>query len=389
MQTARQVRNLPSLTGLRFAAMLPVFLVHVALEGVFSADSANWGFLNGLGTSGYVAVSSFFVLSGFVITWSFDQRDTLRGFYRRRLARVLPNHVVVFGIALVLMAAFRMAVGLPNALAQLLLVQAWIPDYSYLDFGNSVSWSLSVDVVFYGLFPAIILVARKIRPRHLWYWAGVAVLGVVLVSTVAMFLLPAEPVRPLGEISESQYWLIHFLPVSRLFECLLGVVMARIVQNGQWIGLRPLWAFALLLAAYAITFLVPYPYRLTSVTVAPLGLLIASLAVADVEGRRTLLSYRFLVRLGELSYAFYLLHNLVVRFGHLAFGGEEVDGETVGRTWSTPVALALIVAAFALSLGAAWLLHTFVEKPAVRRWSKAGPRPPAEPAVAPAGATAS
>jgi peptidoglycan/LPS O-acetylase OafA/YrhL len=39
-----------------------------------------------------VGVSSFFALSGFVLTWSLRAADTKRAFYRRRFARVYPLH---------------------------------------------------------------------------------------------------------------------------------------------------------------------------------------------------------------------------------------------------------------------------------------------------------
>src|SRR5205823_3153004 len=47
-----------------------------------------------------VAVSFFFVLSGFVLTWNNSARDTRR-YYRNRLARIVPNYVVTWALALV------------------------------------------------------------------------------------------------------------------------------------------------------------------------------------------------------------------------------------------------------------------------------------------------
>ncbi|MGW8557684.1 hypothetical protein [Streptomyces tubercidicus] len=45
-----------------------------------------------------------------------------------------------------------------------------------------------------------------------------------------------------------------------------------------------------------------------------------ALALADFEGRRTFLTGRAMVRLGEISFAFYLLHGPILRYGHLMFG---------------------------------------------------------------------
>ncbi|MGW3040645.1 hypothetical protein ACWC9T_11510 [Kitasatospora sp. NPDC001159] len=102
-----------------------------------------------------------------------------------------------------------------------------------------------------------------------------------------------------------------------------------------------------------------------------------------MAGRRTALNHRIVVRLGELSFAFYLLHNLVLKHGRLAMGGVEKDGDLVGPNYGMSAGLALIVAAFLLSLLLAWVLNVLVERPAMRRWS--GPRPAPGPAPTPVG----
>ncbi|MGX7760192.1 acyltransferase family protein [Streptomyces angustmyceticus] len=376
MQTRRSNPNLRSLTGLRFVAMLPVFLTHAAFEGVFSDAKTSWGFLDAMGNTGYVAVSFFFVLSGFVITWSYRPTDTARKFWRRRFFRVFPNHLSTYLLALVLMASVGMSVGLLPSLTQLFLVQSWVPDPAFTDTGNSVSWSLAVDVVFYALFPALLALVNKIDPARLWYWVGAAAVGVVAVPAIALTALPDTPQMPLGGVSVSQYWFAYFFPLFRMLECVIGMLMARIVLSGKWIGLPVLPAALLVVLAYGAAQQVPYLFRLSAVTVLPVALLTAACAVADADGRRTAFSGRVMVWFGELSFAFYLLHNLVLKYGHLLLGHTEEEGELVGHTWSLPTGIAMIAAAFAVSLLLAWLLHNGVEKQAMRRWSRARAKTP-------------
>ncbi|WP_438489089.1 acyltransferase family protein [Streptomyces sp. S186] len=362
--------NLRSLTGLRFLALLPVFLTHAAFEGVFNDAKLSWGFLDGMGSTGYTAVSFFFVLSGFVITWSYRSTDTARKFWRRRFFRVFPNHLVAYVFTVALMVAVGSAFDVPGMLAQLFLLQAWVPDPLFIDTGNTVTWSLGADVAFYALFPLLFVLVHRIRPTRLWYWAGALVLVVVALPTVALSVLPDSPVMPVGGASRAQYWFTYFFPLSRAVECVIGMVFARIVLTGKWIRLPVTAAAALVVAAYVLAQYVPFLYRLSAVPVVPLALLTAALAVADAEGRGTFLGGRHMVWLGELSFAFYLVHQPILAYGHILVSARNDRGEVVPRTWDTPAGIALIAGSFVLSMALAWLLHNGVEKPAMRRWSR-------------------
>ncbi|GGZ26539.1 acyltransferase [Streptomyces inusitatus] len=367
---SRAPRNLRSLTGLRFLALLPVFLTHAAFEGVFSDADMSWGFLDAVGDSGYAAVSFFFVLSGFVITWSHRPGDTARAFWRRRALRVFPNHLVVYVFALALMLAAGATFDTPALVSQLFLVHAWVPDPLFIDTGNTVTWSLGVDVVFYALFPVLLVLVNRIGPNRLWYWSGATVLVVIAIPAVALTLLPDTPAMPVGDASHSQYWFTYFSPLSRTVECVLGMLVARIVLTGKWIGLRVLPATALVVVAYAVAQQLPFLYRLSAVLIVPLALLTAALAVADTEGRGTPLDNKVMVRLGELSFAFYLVHQVLLEYGHILVSTKDAAGEVLLRTWGTPAGIAVILLSFAVSMVLAWLLHTWVEKPAMRRWSR-------------------
>ncbi len=87
-------------------------------------------------------------------------------------------------------------------------------------------------------------------------------------------------------------------------------------------------------------------------------------AVVDITGRRTVFARRWFVWLGEVSYAFYLLHWLVLHYLHVALGG---------RRWSAPQGVLFLIAALALALALSTLLYTLVERPVVR-WERAAPR---------------
>ncbi|SCL28383.1 Peptidoglycan/LPS O-acetylase OafA/YrhL, contains acyltransferase and SGNH-hydrolase domains [Micromonospora nigra] len=401
--------NLPALASLRFLVAIAVFLAHGALEILFLNQMVGGIYLFGIMPIALSGVSYFFILSGFVLTWSHRESDTTIRFWRRRLFRIFPNHLVTYLVALGLMLGTGAAVGFTPALAQLFLVHSWVPDPEYYNNINSLNWSLSVEVFCYLLFPLLLGFARKIRPERLWYWAGAAVTVVLAAPVVAGSFLPNEPVHPLGDVSLVQFlsalnnpdqpadawghasltqvWFVYHLPIIRAAEFFLGVLLARIILNSRWIGLRPLPAALLLGAFYVADVFVPYLYQLSAFTIVPMLLLLGSVAAADQHGRAGFLRARGLVWLGDLTYAFYLVHGSVLIYGHRAFGTVETEFGPEPKSWEIPGALAFLAGAFLVSLLLAWLLHNLVEKPAMRRWARPKPRP-APPPVHPEPETA-
>lgn len=345
-------RRLPSLTGMRFLAALLVFLYHAADARVFTDPRVADGLSAALGKAGTVGVSFFFVLSGFVLTWTARPGDTARRFWRRRAAKILPNHVVTWAVVLVLVLLGGRLLDVGTALVNLLLLHAWVPSFPVLFSLNDVSWSLSCELFFYLAFPLLLPLISRIRPSRLWAWAGGVMAAVVCVPLVAE-LLPG----PAG-LDIYSFWLVYALPPVRCLEFVMGILMARIVLSGRWvsfIGLVP--AGLLAVAGYLLALWVPQLYGVVAATLVPLALVVPAAAVADLEGRRSPFRGTVAVWLGEVSFAFYMVHRMVLNFGHLALGPE--------RTWGTPVAVTLLVAALLVAVGLAAALHALVERPAM------------------------
>ncbi|MFI9626610.1 acyltransferase family protein [Streptomyces sp. NPDC052042] len=362
--------QLNSLTSLRVVGMVLVFIVHGSFEIVFKSYDLGLAYLEGVGTSGQTAVSYFFVLSGFVLAWSWREKDTARTFWRRRAVRIFPNHVVALAFTVVLAAFLTQLPDLFPLFTQLILVQSWFPSPRFTDVGNSATWSLSVDIGFYALFPLLLPLIRRIRPERLWYAVGGVAVVIALIPVAANLFLPDTPPTPLWHTSESRYWFVYFFPAARMLECVLGMLMARIVITGRWTGLRPLPAAALLVVMYTIAQQLPFLYRYAAVIAVPVALLLASLAVADIAGRRTYLTGRTMVRLGELTFAFYLIHGPVLNYGHLMLGYTMDGGMPKGKAWGAAGGLAFLAGAFLVSLALAWVMNVCIERPAVRHWAR-------------------
>lgn len=173
-------------------------------------------------------------------------------------------------------------------------------------------------------------------------------------------------------------WFVYQFPLVRCLEFIVGILFARIVISGRWVrlGLGP--AALIVLAVYVPSLWMPQLWTFAAPYSFPLGLLVSAVATSDIAGRRTVLTRRPLVWLGEISYAFFLIHLNVLNSAQAAFKGEWMGyGEYDATSWSTPVAVLFLLGCLAVSVFLAWLLYRYVEMPIMRRWSRPRSRQPA------------
>ncbi|MFE7524750.1 acyltransferase family protein [Kitasatospora sp. NPDC057542] len=336
--------QLPSLTGMRWVAAFTVFVYHVRNFGYFgqgrSGRLVNWAF-----GAGAVGVSFFFILSGFVLAWSALPGERARTFWRRRLARIYPVHLVTAITALVL--AYSLVPGLRpggarEAAANLLLVSSWKPEWWQTL--NPVSWSLVCEAFFYSAFPVLYAGLRRLPTR--------ALAATALAAGTLLVLMPWANTRyALG-------WTLYSSPLPRLPEFVLGVTLGLLVKTGTWRGPGLDVALAATLIGYFLVAQLPGEYGYAACTVLGLAMLIPAAARADLTGAPSFWRHPRLVRLGEWSFAFYMIHILVMRTGEALFGDQP--------HLATVPALATTAAAFALSLTLAWALYAGVERPGRR-----------------------
>lgn len=372
MQTAVKLR-LDSLTGMRFFAALLVVLSH-ATKNFLPAAVADFFSL------GSVGVSFFFVLSGFVLTWSRKDGQRAGSFYRNRFARIYPLHFLTWIAAGALVIASGGTVSPLVAAACAVLVQAWIPVESYYFGMNGPSWSLSCEAFFYALFPFIVGPLSSRKPRTLWMLACWGYVGVGALTIVMHVVLRHGPTVAV----------LYADPAYRLWEFALGIVLATLVRSG-WrspISLRvavALAAVSLVVVAGVNVALLDGPLRrlhlaglpsdLASLVAVPFfALLIAAGATADLSGRRSVFRSKSVVALGDASFALYISHLLVLELFRNAAPAQlgPMAGLLLG---SAAVACALVVAL---------LLHRFVERPLEARLrSPRTPRPAMESAKTP------
>lgn len=151
-----QHQRIDSLTSLRFFA--------AALVVVFHSRHLAGGITYIEHFSLTQAVSMFFVLSGFILSHAHKEIIGHRGlamYYISRAARIFPLHIFCMLAVIFVMHQYGDTANSNMIAINSLLLQSWVPDpQTYFSF-NGVSWSLSVEIFFYALFPALILRAKK------------------------------------------------------------------------------------------------------------------------------------------------------------------------------------------------------------------------------------
>jgi peptidoglycan/LPS O-acetylase OafA/YrhL len=378
-----------SLTGLRFFAALSVIFVHALNQGL-SRDA-------GYEQLAASAVTFFFVLSGFILTYVYDQRLTwakVPEYLVARWARIWPLHVtcLVFTAALYMSRQY-----LPwnsetawRFISNLFLVQSWIPIKDWPLSFNGPAWSISTELGFYLLFPLFLIFGR----RRFWP----ILLGTALVSFGALAWLQYRAIH------HPEFWPLaseigYCHPLIRAIDFVLGMTTGKLFlsgasrQNlggvqpsglGRWCRdtLFELAALSLLVAVgWAASrsgplhywwvdrglLLIDYWSLCGGALLLPFAFLIWVLAWSKGMLAQ-FLSQPLVVWLGEVSFAFYLVQNPVIRL---------LDPWVAEGFLPASLVVSMVIA---ISLAAAILLHITVELPyrtilreaVAGNWSKAG-----------------
>ena len=361
--TAALPKRLDSLTSLRFFAAFAVFTHH------FTGLGGKTGFgrsplIFPYSEIGGHGVTFFFVLSGFLMMWVFKPREHPAAFYWRRVGRIWPAHLVALPLAVyAYYIAAHHDIDWWSLISSVFLVQTWFPHVTPSLPGNEVTWTLSVELLFYALFPLLGRIAVRLRTRWL---AAATVAGLIGMWAVtwfsAAYLSPAHA-----------GWVMRH-PLVYLPEFLLGLTLAAAVQRGWRMPLRPSVPIALL-----VVYVIGYYQgrtRLPSVVVAQLdftlrpaiAILSAAIILAfvqrEVRGLRGILNTKPLVLLGLWSYGFYLIHHSVSRLATYEWGRVPDNNAVL----FTLFGMGLVIAALS------WALYDFVEEPAEKWWRKHTPK---------------
>ncbi len=310
--TEARIPYLPGLDGLRAVALFAVLCVH-----------AGFSWIDG----GFLPLTSFFVLSGFLITALLlcerqrTGRIDLVAFWGRRARRLVPAALIAL-VLVALYAAFgaeKEIQGLPgDVIASLTWVVNWRFIYDGRDYVDAFSdpsplqhfWSLAVEEQFYLVLPLLAVVLLWAGRGRRWLFAAVTV-ALAAGSMVVMQAVHEPGVPPLRA---------YFGTDTRAAELLVGVLLALVLVGRS--GLRRFrgrtatlveWTGRVALVATIALWVTlrEYDNRLFQGGLAAMAVL-AALVVAAVTQPGSLvgrvLAVKPLVAIGRISYGIYLFH---------------------------------------------------------------------------------
>ncbi|MCR4348073.1 MAG: acyltransferase [Sulfuricaulis sp.] len=337
--------TIPSLDGIRAIAVALVFFAHSGFDDLIPG---------GLG------VTIFFVLSGYLITTLMRIEHargggiSYRGFYLRRLLRLMPPLFIVVAVAGLLAALSIIDGGFtPGGLFSALFYfgnyHVIANDYHGMPAGLGVIWSLAIEEHYYLFYPPLAALLLRVGRVGL----SVTVLSILCVAVLAW-----------------RYWLVFhggseaYITVAtdtRVDAILIGCLMALLLN--PWLDPIPPpkalndWGIAAICVAVLMgtllyrdeVFRLTARYTLQCLAIAPL----IYLAVARAERLPfRWLNARPLVYIGTISYTIYLSHHVILL--------------GLAKHWPQLGWIGLTLAGAAVTLAVAEPMRRWVEQPCAR-----------------------
>ena len=379
----RKPAPLKALTGLRCFAAINIVLFHFSnpkwfnfnfyFPAPFMAGSIHIPLLLApVVNAGFISVSYFILLSGFVLGYNYNERARngeldRKLFWEARFTRIYP----IYFLSLLLSVGnlkseygtHTHAMFWTGVVLTPLLLQGFVP--AVATFLNTPAWTMSAEAAYYVLFPWL---ARWKKPEYLKPYilkmAGVWALGLVP-GALYMVFNPDGIVRPDRWSYGPWLWALKYTPYSHVFSFVFGVMLAnldamipRASQVRLWLGLI---GFGGIYGILTLGPLVPYAIIHDGLLMPLFAFIVLGLAGENLLARA--LGVRPLVFVGEASYCLYLLH---FTLWNLIHDSHVLDRLGLSRfdPWISYVLLILM---------ALVALH-FIEKPAqrkLREWMKA------------------
>jgi peptidoglycan/LPS O-acetylase OafA/YrhL len=307
--------------GVRGLAVLLVFFVHYhSLLGRYvGATSTSFAISEFLGDVGNVGVDLFFVLSGYLIYGAVIGRHVdYQCFMRRRVVRIYPTFLMVFGIYVVLAFLLPLAHKLPdgawNIVGYLLANAVLLPGMLPITPLVTVAWSLSYEFFYYLTIPLLVMSLRMRAWTPAWRMAFfVGLLAAQL--TLAFAVENALHIR-LG----------MFIPGILIYEVLHRPARWRLGPSSELAAaLLFLWSFVavyLLGASHQQLAFLPRleplraAYKVVVLAVTYYIFLLHALGRSGALAR--VFSWTPLRWLGNMSYSYYLIHGFTLNIFAMA-----------------------------------------------------------------------
>lgn len=286
------------LSSLRFFFAILVFMVHIGLFKVA------------------IGHAFFIVLSGFILTMVYEGRLLRKeiswgNFLSKRLIRIYPLHILTLLLAIpVSMYIFNnIFLGIIMLGFNIFFLQTLIPNINFYFSFNGVSWNAADLMIFYAFFPFLIHLFSKLSLKKFSFF----MLFIVMCIIISMQYVP----------SRLYHYVFYISPFLRIFDFIFGIYLFK------WTTLlsaRPKYKAATMMEIGVILLLILWygfanlnsevlrPYSYSVFLWLPISLIIIVFYMDAGLISRKILSTKLMVTLGGISYSFYMVHHLVIRY---------------------------------------------------------------------------
>lgn len=313
-------RYITGLDGIRAIAVIMVLAYHLKLA---------------LFKSGFLGVTVFFVLSGYLITGilisEVEEEGTidLKNFWLRRIRRLVPAVmsmavVIIFVSAVVNRVIFTK--GCKDFLASVLGFNNWWQIFNKVSYFEAVGvpspfthcWSLAIETQFYLIYPLIFLAVYKLakgrgngRAKR-----GLLIAGVTLLLALISVILMAVLFNPQQDASR-----VYYGTDTRAFSLLFGALLAilweyRMVPRRLSVSVNMVLGSVSFAVLFVMTIAINGSSNFWYRGGQFVGTILTVLVIYAVSGRKTwlstFLSHPVLKWIGDRSYSIYLWHYPII-----------------------------------------------------------------------------
>ena len=298
---------LHSLISLRFIAAIFIFIHHLSYPNGF----------------GPIAVTFFFVLSGFIMGFKYCGKfntitiPILKSFYFKRFIKIYPLQILTFLISLPILLFIDFKTNVFYALCNLFLIHSYFPIGIQVFSFNSVAWFLSDIMFFYFISPFLFFVLYKLE---IIKKSKIMVITLIFIILIAWFIsyqyADQIPAYSFG------WWLIYISPYFRFLDYFTGVITGIIFLTVKSIisdknSRIYLFSFMEILSVVMLVFSFKSQiYANNSLKMGvyylPASVLLIFIFAFQEGIISRILSKALFIKLGELSFTIFLIHQLAI-----------------------------------------------------------------------------
>jgi exopolysaccharide production protein ExoZ len=362
------LRTLYSVQYLRGIAALLVVVCHgigfINISGVtthYTSSSIEY--------FGAIGVDIFFVISGFIITYTSGNEVggyAAAAFAKKRFIRIVPVYYIASALYLVRYLSSRIFsfIPPPHVVIDKLTILKTITILPLFDKKESLptiltlAWTLSYELLFYIIF--VVLILLKINKRE--YWLLSILIGLTILGTI----FPTQNIQ----------W--EFLTNYMVLEFGFGVILCLLYQRWNRLSFSffvsltvlSLLLFVLLIwsgrnheiAGYGLEVIGPLPIYRVLFWGIPSALFVAGLVFMEKAKPGSIKKNRWMLLLGDASYSIYLTHGLA----YMAVG--MLINHFVFLKQTQPDLFLILSIVFALITGV--VFYKFIERPVLKKMNR-------------------